>query len=42
MATDASLVVRVQNYGSRYDIPLSDGDDVYVHWAVENVQILTE
>ena len=38
----ATLVVRVQNYGSRYDIPLSDGDDVYVHWAVENVQILTE
>ncbi len=36
-----SLVVRVQNYGSRYDIPLDDGDDVYIHWAAENAQILT-
>ncbi|MEJ2752134.1 MAG: ABC transporter ATP-binding protein, partial [Chloroflexota bacterium] len=38
----AELVVRVQNYGSRYDIPLQDGDEVYVHWAAENAQILTE
>jgi ABC-type Fe3+/spermidine/putrescine transport system ATPase subunit len=38
----AELVVRVQNYGSRYDIPLQDGDEVFVHWAAENAQILTE
>jgi spermidine/putrescine transport system ATP-binding protein len=38
----ADLVVRVQNYGSRYDTPFNDGDEVYVHWAAENVQILTE
>lgn len=38
----ADLVVRVQNYGARYDTPFNDGDDVYVHWAAENVQILTE
>jgi spermidine/putrescine transport system ATP-binding protein len=36
------LVVRVQNYGSRYDLPLNDGDEVYIHWAPENAQILTE
>jgi spermidine/putrescine transport system ATP-binding protein len=38
----AHLVVRMQNYGSRYDIPFKNGDDVYVHWAAENAQILTE
>lgn len=36
------LVVRVQNYGSRYDTPFSVGDSVYVHWPAENAQILTE
>lgn len=41
MGDVADLVVRVQNYGSRYDIPLSNGDDVYIHWAAENAQILT-
>lgn len=38
----ASLVVRLQNYGSRYDVPFDSGDEVYIHWAAENAQILTE
>jgi len=37
-----SLVVRVQNYGSRYDTPLQNNDEVYIHWAAENAQVLTE
>ena len=39
---DVSLFVRMQNYGSRYDIKFNIGDEVYVHWAAENAQILTE
>jgi spermidine/putrescine transport system ATP-binding protein len=38
----ASLVVRQQNYGSRYDLPYDVGSLVYVQWAAENAQILTE
>jgi spermidine/putrescine transport system ATP-binding protein len=38
----SSLVVRVQNFGSRYDTPFAVGDQVYVHWPTENAQILTE
>jgi spermidine/putrescine transport system ATP-binding protein len=38
----ASLVVRQQNYGSRYDLPFDVGSHVYVQWAAENAQILTE
>lgn len=37
-----AVVVRVQNFGSRYDQTFTAGDDVYVHWAAENAQILTE
>ncbi len=37
----ASLVVRQQNYGSRYDMPFDVGSHVYVQWAAENAQILT-
>ena len=37
-----ALVVRVQNFGSRYDTMFSVGDDVYVHWAAENAQILLD
>lgn len=36
------LVVRVQNFGSRYDTTFSVGDHVYTHWPAENAQILTE
>ena len=42
LAKDVSLFVRVQNYGSRYDTTFSVGDNVHVHWAAENAQILTE
>jgi spermidine/putrescine transport system ATP-binding protein len=38
----ASLVVRQQNYGSRYDLPFDVGSQVYVQWAAENAQILTD
>jgi spermidine/putrescine transport system ATP-binding protein len=37
-----NLIVRMQNYGSRYDNPFQNDDEVYVHWAVENAQVLTE
>ena len=37
-----SLIVRVQNYGSRYDTTFAVGELVYVHWPAENAQILTE
>ncbi len=39
---DVSLFVRMQNFGSRYDPTFSVGDEVYVHWAAENGQVLTE
>lgn len=42
IGTGVNVVVRVQNYGSRYDTTFISGDAVYVHWAVENAQILTE
>jgi len=42
LSDQANLVVRVQNFGSRYDQMFSAGDPVYVHWAAENAQILTE
>lgn len=38
----ARVIVRVQNFGSRYDTTYSPGDKVYVHWVAENAQILTE
>ncbi|HRN69273.1 MAG TPA: ABC transporter ATP-binding protein [Promineifilum sp.] len=38
----ASLVVRQQNYGSRYDMPFDVGSQVYVQWAAENAQILID
>ncbi len=33
--------VRMQNYGSRYDTTFVVGDNVIVHWAAENAQVLT-
>jgi spermidine/putrescine transport system ATP-binding protein len=38
----SNLVVRVQNFGSRYDTTFAVGDPVYTHWPAENAQILTE
>jgi len=38
----ASLVVRQQNYGPRYDLPFDVGSHVYVQWAAENAQILID
>ena len=42
LSDDASVFVRVQNFGSRYDTTFAIGDEVQVHWAAENAQILTE
>ncbi|MDX1524461.1 MAG: ABC transporter ATP-binding protein, partial [Anaerolineae bacterium] len=42
LGSDVDLFVRVQNFGSRYDTNFDVGDQVYVHWAAENAQILTE
>ncbi|HUM71781.1 MAG TPA: TOBE domain-containing protein, partial [Chloroflexota bacterium] len=42
LVTDASIFVRVQNFGSRYDQFFDIGSNVYVHWAAENAQVLTE
>ncbi len=42
LANDASLFVRVQNFGSRYDTKFGVGNDVYVHWDADNAQVLTE
>lgn len=39
---DSHLVVRVQNFGSRYDTTFAVGDQVFAHWPAENAQILTE
>lgn len=40
--SETSLVVRVQNFGSRYDTMFKVDDLVYVHWAAENAQILLD
>ena len=42
LSDDIKVFVRVQNYGSRYDMMFEVGDQVYVHWTPENAQILTE
>lgn len=42
LANEANIIVRAQNFGSRYDQPFNIGNTVYVHWAAENAQILTE
>ena len=42
LSNDASLFVRVQNFGSRYDTTFDVGNDVYVHWDADNAQVLTE
>lgn len=41
LGDNSDLIVRVQNYGSRYDTTFGRGDNVYVHWAAENAQVLT-
>jgi spermidine/putrescine transport system ATP-binding protein len=42
LTDQASIVVRVQNFGSHYDVTFRTGDEVYVHWAAENARVLTE
>ena len=36
-----SLVVRMQNFGERYDTTFEAGDEVLVHWPAENARVLT-
>lgn len=42
LANNANIFVRVQNFGSRYDQVFDIDSSVYVHWAAENAQVLTE
>ncbi|MCA9937743.1 MAG: ABC transporter ATP-binding protein [Anaerolineales bacterium] len=42
LGENGHLFVRMQNYGNRYDTQFNVGDNVLIHWAVENAQILTE
>jgi spermidine/putrescine transport system ATP-binding protein len=37
-----TLVVRMQNFGERYDTTFEIGEDVLVHWPAENARVLTE
>jgi spermidine/putrescine transport system ATP-binding protein len=40
--TDTDMVVRMQNFGRRFDVPFSEGQDVYVYWVDENARILQD
>jgi spermidine/putrescine transport system ATP-binding protein len=42
LTNELGLVVRMQNFGSRYDTTFRTGDPVYVHWVAENAQVLTD
>ncbi len=35
-----SIIVRVQNFGQRYDLAFAKGQEVLVHWPAENGRIL--
>ncbi len=37
---EISLVVRIQNFGERYDTTFNVGDSVFVHWPAENARVL--
>jgi hypothetical protein len=39
---ETRLVVRVQNFGERYDTTFGTGDQVLVHWPAENARVLVE
>ncbi len=38
----AEAIVRMQNYGTRYDSAFAVGENVFVHWAAENAQVFIE
>jgi subtilase family serine protease len=42
LANGLPLVVRIQNFGARYDTTFEVGAEVYVHWPAENARILVE
>jgi hypothetical protein len=42
LGPEARLVVRVQNFGQRYDTTFGVGDEVLVHWPAENARVLVE
>ncbi len=42
LGNGADAIVRMQNYGTRYDSAFSIGESVYVHWAAENAQVFVE
>lgn len=41
-ASGHEMVVRVQNFGRRYDQTFETGQSVYVHWVEENARILRD
>jgi spermidine/putrescine transport system ATP-binding protein len=42
LTPEVRLVVRVQNFGERYDAVCEPGDPVLVHWPAENAQVLPD
>jgi spermidine/putrescine transport system ATP-binding protein len=42
LSGNVEIVVRMQNFGDRYDTLFNAGDVIIVHWAAENARILTE
>jgi spermidine/putrescine transport system ATP-binding protein len=42
LTSEVRLVVRVQNFGERYDAVCEPGDPVLVHWPAENAQVLPD
>jgi len=39
---ETRLVVRIQNFGERYDTTFAVGDQVLVHWPAENARVLVD
>ncbi|MCC7451547.1 MAG: ABC transporter ATP-binding protein [Anaerolineae bacterium] len=42
LGDESQLVVRMQNYGQRYDQRIDRGEEVLVHWAAENARVLLD
>jgi len=42
LPNETALVVRVQNFGQRYDTTFDVGDNVLVHWPAENARVLVD
>ena len=42
LPNEHEIVVRMQNFGERYDTQFEAGDSVLIHWAAENARVLVE